>query len=346
MNNEEVKVIQTLGKAFKVNDGWARVIGIPIIAIIMHITHKGNGDLEDWHGYVMSSLYTIAYWQGLRIIWMKLQEKYSHYAQTKKRITLLFFSMLTYGFLVTLVLENLVPLLDFSFCPLEDVIRGYLVGLIPCSLVLMAYETVYFFHSWKDKVMESEAIARSQVVSQLDALKNQLDPHFLFNSLNTLSSLIDENEMAQQYLTRLSDVYRYVLVSKDRNTVTLREEMEFVSAFLYLAKVRFTTGLTVEKNIPDSILNQYVAPLSVQLLVENALKHNVITRENPLTISIQVEEGFLWVKNEIKPKVHFESGTKVGLNNILERYRLLTSIPVRILNESNRFEVGLPLMVG
>jgi LytS/YehU family sensor histidine kinase len=158
--------------------------------------------------------------------------------------------------------------------------------------------------------------------------------------------LIDENEPAQQYLSRLSDVYRYVLVSKDRNTVTLREEMEFVNAFLYLAKVRFTTGLTIEKDIPDSVLEQLVAPLSVQLLVENALKHNVITRENPLTISILVENNFLWVKNEIKPKVHFESGTKVGLNNIMERYRLLTSMPVKILKEANRFEVGLPLMVG
>jgi LytS/YehU family sensor histidine kinase len=225
-------------------------------------------------------------------------------------------------------------------------ISGYFIGLIPTTLVLMVYEAVYFFHSWKNQVLESEGIMRTQVTAQLDALKNQLDPHFLFNSLNTLSSLIDENEPAQQYLSRLSDVYRYVLVSKDRNTVTLREEMEFVNAFLYLAKVRFTSGLTIEKDIPESVMEQLVAPLSVQLLVENVLKHNVITRENPLTVSILAENGFLWVKNEVKPKVHFESGTKVGLNNISERYRLLSAIPVQILKSSKNFEVGLPLMVG
>jgi LytS/YehU family sensor histidine kinase len=133
-------------------------------------------------------------------------------------------------------------------------------------------------------------------------------------------------------------------VSKDRNTVTLREEMEFVNAFLYLAKVRFTSGLTIEKDIPESVMEQLVAPLSVQLLVENALKHNVITREHPLTIQINYSDGYLNVKNEIRPKVHFESSTKVGLNNILERYKLLTARPVQVFNDQLFFEVSIPLI--
>ena len=347
---EIIKPVAIESKPFKVNDGLSRLIGIPIISLIMHLVFHTpeNESLQLTHlqGIFMSSLFTITYWEGNRLIWCWLQNRLSHYSQTRKRIFYLVLSVLTYGVFATVIIQYIGFFIIGTGCTFPHMVRGYFIGLIPTTLVLMIYEAVYFFHSWKNQVLESEAIMRTQVTSQLDALKNQLDPHFLFNSLNTLSSLIDENEPAQQYLFRLSDVYRYVLVSKDRNTVTLREEMEFVHAFLYLAKVRFTTGLTIEKDIPDSALEQLVAPLSVQLLVENALKHNAITRENPLTVSIQVENGFLWVKNEVKPKVHFESGTKVGLNNILERYRLLTSIPVQILKGSKNFEVGLPLMLG
>jgi LytS/YehU family sensor histidine kinase len=223
-------------------------------------------------------------------------------------------------------------------------VQGYLIGLIPTFLVMLVYETVYFFESWKNKVKESEAISRTQLVNQLEALKAQLDPHFLFNSLNILSSLIDDNEPAQQYLSRLSDVYRYVLLSKDRTTVSLREEMEFVDAFLYLAKVRFQAGLEVETHIADQSWDLSVAPLSIQLLVENALKHNVITREHPLHITIREKDGYLWVSNAIHKKVHLEPSTKVGLNNILEQYKLLSELPVHIIRDPLRFEVALPLL--
>ena len=119
-----------------------------------------------------------------------------------------------------------------------------------------------------------------------------------------------------------------------------------VDAYLYLAKVRFRHGLQVRKAIPESVMDQLVAPLSVQLLIENALKHNVVTRESPLTIHIEAQDEYLWVKNEIRPKAHFESGTKVGLNNILERYKLLTSKPVQVLKNQVNFEVALPLIQG
>jgi two-component system, LytTR family, sensor kinase len=224
-------------------------------------------------------------------------------------------------------------------------IIGYLVGFIPTGIVLTVYEAVFFFELWKNKVQEQEAISRTQLANQLDALKAQLDPHFLFNSLNTLSSLIDENEPAQEYLSRLADVYRYVLLSRDRNTVTLAEEMEFVRAYLYLAKVRFQDSLQLDIHIPTTSYRHAVAPLSIQLLVENALKHNVASKESPLLIRITEADGYIRVSNEIRPKavLHPES-TKVGLQNILERYRLLSDQPVRILDQADQFEVSIPLL--
>jgi len=344
----QITILHQSFKPFEVRDLMVRIIGIPSIAVIMFaVLHKGTGNLAgELKGFFICFIYTLAYWQGLRQVWMMLQNRFPHYSQTGKRMLLLAVIVIAYGVLISFVIECLAALLLNTNCTIHKIVKAYFIGLIPTFLVLMAYETVYFFYSWRDKVIESEAIVRTHLVSQLDALKNQLDPHFLFNSLNTLSSLIDENEPAQKYLSRLADIYRYVLISKDKNTVTLKEEMEFVNAYLYLAKVRFSSGLSIEIDIPEQYINQMVAPLSVQLLVENALKHNVITKENPLTVELKVQDGFLWVKNEIKPKVHFESSTKVGLKNIMERYRLLTSIPVQILNEANRFEVALPLMVG
>lgn len=338
--------MQVLGRdlKFQLRDGLARIIGIPVIALIMHMEYN-HWTSSGWKGYLISLSYTIAYWEGIRHLWAYLQRRYSHYSQTGQRIFFLTISVLLYGVVVTVCLENFSSILLDLSCGWEKIFRGYTKGLIPTTLVLMVYEMVYFFHSWKEKVIESEAINRTMLESQLNALKNQLDPHFLFNSLNVLSSLIDENPPAQEYLSRLSDVYRYVLMSKDKNTVSLREEMEFVEAFVYLAKVRFQAGLEVHTRIPESSLGQTVAPLSVQLLVENALKHNVISREHPLHIDIRVVDGYLWVSNAIHKKVHLENtSTRVGLQNILERYKLLSELPVKVNRDALTFEVALPLL--
>jgi sensor histidine kinase YesM len=219
----ESKIITQASKPFRINDLKARLIGIPFIALVMHIAFsKAQGqDIARLDGFFMAFLNTITYWEGLRLIWMNLQQKMPHYSQTKKRIIVLITSVLIYGILATVIIKYTEHFLLGNSCTIEEIINGYFLGLIPTTLVMIVYEAVYFFHSWKEKVIEAETLARTQLVSQLEALKSQLDPHFLFNSLNTLSSLIDENEPAQQYLSRLADVYRYVLLSKDKDTVTL-----------------------------------------------------------------------------------------------------------------------------
>lgn len=345
---EPEPIILADNTSFKPQDLWARIIGIPVVAVLIHLVlHSPKGPLAEhggMKGLVFSFIYTIAYWEGLRRVWMWLQARYPHYSQTRNRLMMLILGVLLYGIFITFIIENLAAYLFDFHCGLENIIQGYAKGLIPSFLVLLVYETVYFFHSWREKVIESEAIARSQIQTQLEALKNQLDPHFLFNSLNILSSLIADNKPAQEFLDRLSDVYRYVLTSRDRNLVTLEEEMDFVTKFLYLAKVRFQEGLLVQVQLKPTDFQKMVASLSIQLLVENALKHNQFTRDNPLEITIAAIDGYIWVKNEIRPKVHLESSTRLGLSNIKERYQLLTDFPVRILQGGSAFEVGLPLL--
>jgi LytS/YehU family sensor histidine kinase len=227
-----------------------------------------------------------------------------------------------------------------------SIFKGFKIGLIPTIIVTLIYESVFFFESWKANVKKTETLARENVQSQLDTLKNQLDPHFLFNSLNTLASLIDdENKSAQEYLDRLSDVYRYVLISKDKNTVTVEEEMQFLDAYIYLNKVRFRENLQIEKQVSKQAYHQQVAPLSLQMLIENAIKHNIISKDKPLKIKISEDsEGYLQIENNIQEKKTFEKSTKVGLQNIINRYQLLTDKQVEIVKNTDFFKVRIPLL--
>ncbi|HEX8530608.1 MAG TPA: histidine kinase, partial [Cytophagales bacterium] len=226
------------------------------------------------------------------------------------------------------------------------VFQDFIKAIIPTVCITLVYESVYFFEEWRNNVKKTESLARENVQSQLDALRNQLDPHFLFNSLNTLASLIDfENAEAQQYLERLSDVYRYVLVSRDKNTVTLEEEIAFLDAYVYLNKVRFRDNLQVVKEISPGAYRRQVAPLSLQMLVENAIKHNVVSKERPLQIRIvQEEETYLSVVNNVQEKTIFEKSTKVGLQNITNRYRLLSDRQVEVSRDHDVFKVRIPLL--
>jgi two-component sensor histidine kinase len=333
-----------------INDFKVRLLGIPLVALIMHFaSHQVKDDawfnMTFLQGWLTSFVFTFLYWQGNRWIWVKLAHQYPHYSQTRQRLILLVVICLAYSIAVSVGVTQLIALITGQPCPVS-MAESCLVGLVPTFIVMLIYESVFFFESWKANVKKTEALARENVQSQLETLKNQLDPHFLFNSLNTLASLIDDhNEPAQEYLDRLADVYRYVLVSREKNTVTLEEEMNFLDAYIYLNKVRFRENLKIEKTLTRENYRQQVAPLSLQMLVENAIKHNVVSKEKPLTIRIMQEEGnYLAIENNIQEKVTFEKSTKVGLQNIINRYRLLTDQPIEINKDAGSFRVRIPLL--
>jgi LytS/YehU family sensor histidine kinase len=229
----------------------------------------------------------------------------------------------------------------------EHVTRDIMTSIIPTFLVSSIYESVYFFQEWKKNIQQTEALAKESIISQFEVLKSQVDPHFLFNSLNTLAALIDEeNEPAQKYLEQLSDVYRYVLVSKDKTTVTLAEELAFLESYIYLNKTRFRDNLVVENTISAEYYHKYmVAPLTLQMLVENAIKHNIVSKEKPLIIRLAPGENeYISVENNIQEKTTLEKSTKIGLQNIINRYNFLTPKRIEILNTRELFTVRIPLL--
>ncbi len=334
-----------------INDQKFRFIGIPLVSVtIVFLVHNEAffpylDWKEIWHWASTSFLTTFFLWEGNRYIFIKSRQMLPNYSQTTKRLIYQTLVSLSYTFFATLII-------DYGYCyailgaPISSPFKGFKIGIIPTVIVTLIYESVYFFESWRQNVKRTEALARENVQSQLETLKSQLDPHFLFNSLNTLASLIeDENKPAQAYLDRLADVYRYVLVSRDKNTVTLEEEMDFLDAYVYLNKTRFRENLQVEKQISPRSYQQRVAPLSLQMLIENAIKHNIVSQDKPLKIKISEDNlGYLQIENNVQEKKTFEKSTKVGLQNIINRYKLLTDRQVEIIKNAELFRVRIPLL--
>lgn len=204
------------------------------------------------------------------------------------------------------------------------------IELFVVIIIALVLYTNEFFHSWRDAVKNEEALKREKLALEYEALKNQVNPHFLFNSLNTLSGLIPkDSEGATRFVKQLSDIYRYVLEHKDRELVPLETEMKFVEDYISLMRIRFGDNLHVETDVGDGLTYRAI-PLSIQMLVENAIKHNIISSDRPLKISIFTEPGGrLVVKNNLQRKssiLRGESGgwENHGLRNIKSRYEYLS----------------------
>lgn len=222
---------------------------------------------------------------------------------------------------------------------------NYLFPLLFTTIVSLSFHLFYFYKALQERRVAEQKIIAGTASAKFDALKNQLDPHFLFNSLNVLTSLIEENPIAaQKFTTSLSKTYRYVLEQKNKDLVALSEEIKFAKTYLNLLKMRFEDGIIC--NVPEELklAEAKVVPLSLQLLLENAVKHNQVSPEHPLKIEIFEDRNELVVKNNLQEKQILGKGSQVGLFNIQQRYGLLTNRKVQINKTANNFEVRLPLL--
>ncbi len=178
-----------------------------------------------------------------------------------------------------------------------------------------------------------------------ESLKNQISPHFLFNSLNALSSLIYVNpSKAQHFIEQLLNVFQYVLKNKDHELITLKEEVDFACSYFYLLKIRFRNNIRLQMELAPETLNQLLPPLSLQMLIENAVKHNIVSHDEPLRIAISSENNSIVVRNNLQQRKHIEASTGIGLKNIADRYRYLTDAHIDIQKSENEFVAKLPLI--
>jgi len=191
--------------------------------------------------------------------------------------------------------------------------------------------------------LEIEQLKKEKLEAQLSSLKQQISPHFLFNSLSTLRTIV-EDDNSKMYINKLSNVYRYLLNLNEKNLVSVRSELDFTESYLYILKERFEEALQIEINIAEDVLEKQLPPLVLQLLIENAIKHNVVSIKKPLSIKIINELDYLVISNNIQEKYSTEISTGKGLNNIKNRYDLLLNQNIKIDSSTTHFIVKIPLL--
>jgi two-component system LytT family sensor kinase len=276
-----------------------------------------------------------------RVSWSKGKEYYRIIVGIIGSIPLTLFGVWIVRFIIQVGFENQ----SFESFSKSQYFNDYLGSLIITFFVSLIFHVVFLYRKLQDNKVKEQKIIAGNASAQFESLKNQIDPHFLFNSLNVLSSLIEENpDNAQRFTTSLSKIYRYVLEQRDKELVPLQEELNFAKTYMKLLIMRFENSLTY--SLPDSIIDDEakVVPLSLQLLLENTIKHNIVSDIQPLHIVIKVEGEYLTVSNNLQKKEVLQNGEGVGLKNIINRYAILTDKKVKIESDVAYFKVKIPIL--
>lgn len=250
-----------------------------------------------------------------------------------------------YSFILAQVLPKNVR--DIQVSGAYPVLKNATLAFVIIFLLYqVTYIGVYFFRQWTNSLLESERLKRENLYSQLQALQVQVNPHFLFNSLSSLVSLIEEDKnLAIKFVEELANVYRYLLQQKNEHLVRVSDEMNFINSYIYLHKARCGNSLKAEINIDKRFSNYLLPPQTIQILVENAIKHNIISSAKPLTIRFYTNKDlYLTVENNLQKKISVQKGTGTGLQNIRERYQLLSKRNIQIEISDEIYKVAIPII--
>jgi LytS/YehU family sensor histidine kinase len=241
------------------------------------------------------------------------------------------------------ILSDSLPVNSKDFVKVTLTILGVLVLM---SVILLTIEvSTQFFHQWKNSLLEVEKYRAESLQAQLQNLKNQLNPHFLFNNLSVLSSLVYRDpDKSVEFINQLSKVYRYLLDNQNSELVSLFQEWEFIKSYIYLLHIRFDRNLIIETDIRKEEMGSLIPPMALQILIENAIKHNEASSEHPLTITITTVKGLLTVSNNLQIRPLHEPGSQTGLKNICARYKFFTDIQPEIVKTPDAFIVTIPLL--
>jgi LytS/YehU family sensor histidine kinase len=338
--------------SIKVNDIGFRLILIPFFGIMIPIV-TGLIDQSTYSLWQtkLSYLYTIGIafiiWQGNRFLLFTLRTYFDWFNRPVRKIVALVLAISFYTIPVSvLLIVGWFHIFAEGRVDWNIVSLNALIIMIAVLFIVHVYETVFLVKEAETEKVQRAQTERAKAEAELEALKNQIDPHFIFNSLNTLSHLIEEKPAkAKQFNDDLADVYRYILTNKARDLVLLREEMDFLKGYFSLLKIRFEEAIQLDITVPENQLDQFlVPPISLQILVENAIKHNEFSDNEPLMIVITLQEEVITVHNNLRKKQLRKSSSGIGLRNLNERYILTTSNFISITEGDKFFTVGLPVL--
>lgn len=331
----------------------ALFIGVVIflVSLLIEFISVGNEVFSPrlYVHFLYCMLYSVALYLVNAALFIFLDKVFKDNIYAVKRIIIgfvgSFFISLFTIFLLRIFLNVIVEKKSMTDFLTNETPSNYIESSIITFIVLLGVHALHFYKAYNENKVKEQKIIAGTANAKFESLKNQIDPHFLFNSLNVLSSLIEENpENAQRFTTSLSKIYRYVLEQKDKELVLVEEELAFAKTYMNLLKMRFENSLFYEMPTTAISAEAKVVPLSLQLLLENTVKHNVVSEQRPLHIRIFVEDDYLAVQNDYQKKEVLQERQGVGLQNIVNRYGIITNRKVLINQNEQTFTVKIPIL--
>jgi sensor histidine kinase YesM len=335
----------------KLNDNLIRIIGIPLFGIVIpnltglfgSLTFRDRGY---WFGYLYFLILAALIWQGNRYLLFRTRRRFTWFDRPIEKLILLCLNNIFYTSPLTISwLCIWYQWTDPRGIKWDTILIVTLINVICVLFVTHVYETVFMMKEQQSEQLKNAELSRAKAEAELSVLKNQIDPHFMFNSLNTLSYLITTDAVKACIFTEnLAEVYRYLLAHKDQSLVLLEDEFAFTNKYIDLLLLRFGNSLHVRRHYNGTTEKDYlIPPTSVFIAFENAVKHNELSEYSPLLIDITVGHGSLHITNSIQPRKTLQHSSKIGLQNLNDRFKIITGKGISAGREANTFVVSLPL---
>ncbi len=334
---------------FVIYSKWYTVLILTsIISVVIGfvISYFLDFRLTGWEYYFRVLLTTFVLWIGCSTIVIYIWKKYPWILMPFKHLLMEIVAvivLLFVYFIITLLLYiHAHPSISFLESLAVHGIAFIIIGFTT-FFILAIHEAILFYNQWKEHYSKSIRLEKDTIEAQYNLLKAQINPHFLFNSLTSLMSLLEENTKAEKYVHILSEYLRYVLMENTHEIVSLQQELMNVENYSFLQKIRFENNLQIHIHVADSVMQKKIPPLVLQMLVENCIKHNVISSKQPLIIKIENDDTYITITNNIQKK-SIEPSTGTGIKNIEGRYQFLSAAPIKISKDAVSFSVSVPLL--
>lgn len=334
-NKKPTSILKELGLIIVLSFSMAYIMGINYSQEWQYV----------WKRFFITFVIWLVMWYGNKYVYHIGDRFYSWLKDPGKRFLFGIIASAVYSAFAMVAVQIVIKYLiniDISGGRTDNII----VAIVVSVLVLIVLLFKQFLLSWRELALQEEKMKNEVLSSNFEALKSQVNPHFMFNSLNTLTSLIYQNQdLAAKYVGQLSNVYRSVLTTNNSEVISISEELKTLDSYIFLQSIRFEGRFNMEVELNEEIKERSIPPMALQMLIENCIKHNEITEDQPLQIRVYQEDMMICVKNNIARKTVLPGDkSSVGLTNIKARYKILSDIPVEVIDDGKEFIVKLPLL--
>jgi len=325
----------------------AGIMGLALLSTLLFFNESHEGVKDFLVIYVWGLVVVATQWLGHSFIYGLLDKKFSWQDHLVKRAIYQILAIIAYSataYIVVMAIMYKIVVGSLPDNPVSWWLRSSYLAILVSFAVSLIFVAVAFFTNWRRSQLEAERFKAEMLAYKYEALQNQINPHFLFNSFNVLSDLVYEDQKkAVGFISQLSQLFRYVLDSRERELVPVKEELEFIKAYISLLQTRFEDKLSFQLDV-EAAEDEMVVPMTLQLLIENCVKHNEISASKPLSITIVRKEDYLKVENNLQPKPQGTESGKTGLSNISQQYKYFTDKGIIITETDRSYAVAVPLI--